>query len=136
MIPLPYRLLAGLLVLLGTAGGCWWGGWHARGTHDEAAGWVAFNRAVEADATRVRTIDAGTLVIDQTFRVQLEGIRTTQAANIEEQGHAIDTTPALAACQLPAELVRLRARQAAASAALAGAGAGPGSARTVPGYDR
>ncbi len=116
---LPVKLVAALLAL----GASFLLGWSTKGHRDELAAVQAYNREALADAARVTRIDLGTEHLQTVFHVELQVLRTEQAKNVEEQGHAIDNAPNLAQCQLPAELIRLRGEQAAASAALAGTGA-------------
>lgn len=114
-----YKLLAGLLLAVAILGGTYYAGYHAKATSDEAKANKALADAILADGARVKAIDAGTIAINTTFQTDLTVYVKPAQANAEEQRHVIESTPSLAQCSLPADLVRLRADQAAASAALA-----------------
>jgi len=114
-----YKVLGGLLLAIGILGGTYYAGYHAKGASDEAKASKDLANAILADGARVKTIDAGTIAINTTFQTDLTVYVKPAQANAEEQRHVIESTPSLAACPMPADLVRLRADQAAASAALA-----------------
>lgn len=120
-----YKALGGLVLAIALLlGGKAWGA-HEQKDKDATADLAAYNKAVTADSLRVRSIDTGTLKLDVDYHAAITLVIKTQSANVEEQAHVIQSTPSLAQCQLPADLVRLRSEQAAASAALADTGTSP-----------
>lgn len=120
-----YKSSAGLMLAVALLfGGKLWGA-HQQREKDATADLAAYNKAVTTDSLRVRSIDTGTLKLDVDYHAAITLVIKTQSANVEEQAHVIHSTPSLAQCQLPADLVRLRSEQAAASAALADTGTSP-----------
>ncbi len=120
-----YKAAAGMLLAVALLfGGKLWGA-HQQREKDATADLAAYNKAVTADLLRVTKIDTGTLKFDVDYHAAITLVIKTQSANVEEQAHVIQSTPSLAQCQLPADLVRLRREQAATSAELAGTGTSP-----------
>lgn len=114
-----YKLALYALGVIGLLGSSYYLGYHAAKTMGELVATRQLADAIVKDGARVKTIDAGTIAINTTFQTDLTVYVKPAQANAEEQRHVIESTPSLAQCSLPADLVRLRADQAAASAALA-----------------
>lgn len=121
------EILAIIVVLIALAFGAgeWHGhhrGWDGGVTHEQttiAAAQLHATQDLAAHQARVAAADQNTLKIDYQFTADHARLKALQAANVQEQQHAIAQTPRLVQCALPADVVRLRQQQAAASAAIA-----------------
>jgi hypothetical protein len=107
------------LVAIGLLVGSYFAGSYVRGRDDADDQMVKDNVAAIADQVRVRTLDGITLSGDLHFTTEITYYRATMARNADDQHHAIEASPELHACPMPADLVRLRREQVEASARIA-----------------